>query len=61
MVRTCCPFFPPYETYGNYTLIEQRQLLKNSVDELCTRLEILSNEELFEPRQRKWKKLAVLK
>lgn len=43
-----------YETYGNYTLVEQRQLLKNSVDELCTWLETLSKEEVFEPGQRNW-------
>ncbi|GGC91083.1 ClbS/DfsB family four-helix bundle protein [Enterococcus wangshanyuanii] len=43
-----------YETYGSYTLVEQRQLLKKSVDELCAWLETLSNEELFEPGQRSW-------
>lgn len=43
-----------YETYGTGTLAEQIQQLNKKVIELCAWIETLSDEELFEPEQRKW-------
>ncbi|WP_348921478.1 ClbS/DfsB family four-helix bundle protein [Enterococcus rotai] len=43
-----------YEKYGQYSIAEQRVMLSDSVNELCTWLESLSDAELFEPGQRNW-------
>ncbi|MFL2081170.1 ClbS/DfsB family four-helix bundle protein [Latilactobacillus sakei] len=43
-----------YETYGQLTITEQIQLLNDKISELCTWIETLREEELFEPEQRKW-------
>lgn len=43
-----------YETYGKYSLTEQRRMLNNSVTELCEWLQTLSDKELFESGQRDW-------
>ncbi|MEI5994133.1 ClbS/DfsB family four-helix bundle protein [Candidatus Enterococcus mansonii] len=43
-----------YEKYGKYSIAEQREMLRIAVDELCTWLSTLSDQELFEPAQRKY-------
>lgn len=43
-----------YETYGNYSLEEQRNQLDNAVNTLCTWIGTLSAKELNKPGQRGW-------
>ncbi|MCT0437774.1 DfsB family protein [Lactococcus lactis] len=43
-----------YETYGQIKLIEQIQQLNDKVEELCSWIDSLSEEELFKPEIRKW-------
>lgn len=43
-----------YQKYGDHTLKEQRELLRESVNAICVWIDTLSDEELFEPEQRDW-------
>ncbi len=43
-----------YEEYRGYSLKELRTLLRKSVEDWCTWLEGLSDEELVTPNSRKW-------
>lgn len=43
-----------YNQYGYHTLQEQRELLRNHVDEIINWIENLSDDTLFIPGQRKW-------
>jgi len=43
-----------YNQYGCHTLQEQRELLRNKVDEIINWIENLSDDTLFIPGQRKW-------
>ncbi|WP_375178324.1 ClbS/DfsB family four-helix bundle protein [Enterococcus rotai] len=43
-----------YEKYGQYSIAEQRVMLRNSVNEVCEWLETLSDKELFEAGQRNY-------
>lgn len=43
-----------YKEYGSMTLSEQRQLLDGRVADVLTWVDGLSEQELFEPGQRKW-------
>ncbi|WP_086315029.1 hypothetical protein A5821_002554 [Enterococcus sp. 7F3_DIV0205] len=43
-----------YEKYGKYSIVEQREMLRASVNEVCLWLETLSDKELFEAGQRNY-------
>jgi len=43
-----------YKNYGRHTLSEQRGMLFFLVERICEWIETLSEEELFEPKMRKW-------
>lgn len=43
-----------YHKYGTYCLHQQREILKNQVDEIIEWIESLDHETLFIPEQRKW-------
>lgn len=43
-----------YEKYGNYSIAEQRTMLRDAVDSLCNWLEMLSDDDLFQSGKRKW-------
>lgn len=43
-----------YQRYASLTLKEQVQLLDKKVNALASWIETLSDEELFEPEQRRW-------
>lgn len=43
-----------YQTYEKGSLKEQLEELDEAVDKLCLWVNTLSDQELFEPRQRKW-------
>lgn len=43
-----------YEQYGEYSIAEQREMLRKSVSTLCEWLETISDTVLFEPAQRNW-------
>ncbi|OCA73224.1 ClbS/DfsB family four-helix bundle protein [Chryseobacterium arthrosphaerae] len=48
-----------YEQYGSYSLQQQRELLKNQVNEIISWIENLDHETLFVPEQRKWATTAA--
>ncbi|MCT2408967.1 ClbS/DfsB family four-helix bundle protein [Chryseobacterium antibioticum] len=43
-----------YHKYGTYNLHQQREMLKNQVDEIIEWIESLDHETLFIPEKRKW-------
>ncbi|THV62035.1 ClbS/DfsB family four-helix bundle protein [Chryseobacterium candidae] len=43
-----------YNEYGSYSLQQQRQLLRNQVDEIINWIESLDDDILFIPGKRKW-------
>lgn len=43
-----------YSKYETYSLHQQRELLKNQVNEIIEWIETLDHETLFVPEQRKW-------
>jgi len=43
-----------YAVYGIYTLAEQRKMLRRLVEDVCAWIELLSEEELFQPEMRRW-------
>jgi len=43
-----------YNKYGTYSLHQQREMLKNQMNEIVEWIESLSYETLFVPEQRKW-------
>ncbi|PIF45098.1 hypothetical protein CLU96_2098 [Chryseobacterium sp. 52] len=43
-----------YNKYSIYSLHQQREMLKNQVDEIAEWIETLDHETLFIPEQRKW-------
>lgn len=43
-----------YEEYSRYSLVTQREMLRNSLNELYSIIEKLSDDEFFLPNQRSW-------
>lgn len=43
-----------YQKYGQYSLKEQRNMLRGLTNDLYRWIETLSEEEFFQPQMRKW-------
>lgn len=43
-----------YDNYGQYSLEAQSEMLRSTVDELGLWIQSLTEQELFEPKQRNW-------